>query len=157
MTIDSFDLNQGPPALSQDVWEPAKSVSWADIDVIVPYPAVDCGPMTWTLVDQLDNPIDLAIFTPDVPVNPKSVSVYTEDSVKVGSYPLRVKVVYDDHPENPGAQKDFSVEITDSCETAYTITAPPAPLDVSYTVARPTLSVPPFDDFVVDPVYCPLT
>lgn len=121
----------------------------------MPYPGVDCGPMTWTLVDQLDNPIDLTIFTPDVPSNTKSVAVYTEDSAKAASYPLRVKVVYVDHSENPGASKNFTVEITDFCETAYTITVPAAPLGVSYTVARPKLFVPPFDDFIFDPLYCP--
>ena len=60
------------------------------------------------------------------------------------------------YPENPGAFKDFKIEVIDSCETAYTITPSAPPATVSYTVARPALITPAMSPFTVVPNYCPI-
>ena len=75
MEIDVAGLIFTSPALVQDVWEPAKDLLWNDIDVTVPYPGVDCGPIVWELVTQTDTAIDAAVFTPNTLIDPRSVSV----------------------------------------------------------------------------------
>ena len=102
-------------------------------------------------------PLDTTVFTLDVPTNPRSVAVQTDDPTKADTYYLRVTVSLEDHPLNAGASKDFTIRIDDLCEDSYVIT-PTAPTDnVEYLVARTAITTLPFDPFVVDPPYCPFT
>lgn len=63
-----------------------------------------------------------------------------------------------DWPYNPGAFKDFSVQINDICEELpYSITPSAAPADLTYLAARPAHSTTAMAPFTVVPSYCPIT
>ena len=68
---------------------------------------------------------------------------------------MRIKVTLVDHPENPGAQKDFTIVITDTCETP-TVTASSLSNEV-YVIGTGAASTPAFAAFTFTPVYCPIT
>ena len=58
---------------------------------------------------------------------------------------------------NPGATKDFTIQVKDICETAPYAITPSTPLaNVSYLVARPDYITPAVDAFVSAPSYCPI-
>ena len=126
--------------------------------MVAEYPAINCGPYEFELVTQSETVPDVAVFTPDSAIDPRLVDVQTDDSTKTGLYLLRIKVKYALYPINPGATKDFTIQIDDICETApFDITPSPPPADETYTVARPAISTVAIAPFVVVPSYCPIT
>lgn len=76
----------------------------------------------------------------------------------MGSYPLRIKAKFTDWPEQPGAFKDFTVDITNICEVApYDITPSAPPADVVYMAGRAAFDTTAMAPFTVVPDYCPIT
>ena len=58
---------------------------------------------------------------------------------------------------NPGATKDFTIDVIDICETPPYAITPSTPLaNVSYLVARPDYITSAVDPFVSVPNYCPI-
>ena len=107
---------------------------------------------------QSDTEPDDTVFTPDSGFDPRLLEVFTEDSLKVGTHPLRIKVKLTDWPGNPGATKDFTVEITDICEVGpYDVTPSAPPSDVVYTVGQSALDTAAIAPFTYVPNYCPIT
>lgn len=85
------------------------------------------------------------------------LSVYTEDAAKVFLYPLKIKMTLTDFPDNPGATKDFTVDVIadDTCFAEnISITPSTEILDISYVVARPSVTTNTFSDFTVSPIWC---
>ena len=77
--------------------------------------------MTETAVNV--DPATSTVFTLDNISDPRSISAFTTDPTKALTYTFRVKVFYTDYPDNPGAFKDFTIQVTDTCEDSPTITA----------------------------------
>ena len=101
---------------------------------------------------------DVDVFTPDSGLDPRQLDVYTEDSLKVRAYSLRIKVKLTDWPENPGATKDFTVEIADICEVGPYDVTPSVPLvDVVYMAGRAAFNTAAMVPFTYVPNYCPIT
>ena len=144
--------------MTQNVWQPLSTLAWADTDVVAEYPAIDCGPYVFELVTQTENAPDALVFTPESAIDPRLVDVQTNDSAKAGLYPLRIKLKFSLYPLNPGAVKDFTIQVNDICETApFDITPSLPPADQTYTVARPAVSTLAMAPFVMVPSYCPIT
>ena len=55
------------------------------------------------------SPIDTTVFRLDDASDPRELFAFTTDPSKVNFYQFTIKVTLFDHPENPGASKDFSV------------------------------------------------
>ena len=62
------------------------------------------------------------MFALDNAADPREIRAFTLDSANAATYSFRVKVFYIDYFQNPGATKDFTIDITDTCETNPTIT-----------------------------------
>lgn len=78
---------------------------------------------------------DPTIFTLDNPLDARQLTVYTEDSTKVGVHNLRIKARFSNYPTNIGASKDFTIEIDDICEALpFNISPTAAPADITYTL-----------------------
>lgn len=75
------------------------------------------------------SPIDTTVFRLDDASDPRELFVFTIDPIKATTYQFTIKVTLFDHPENPGASKDFSVLIENRCETSNDIIAAAAPTD----------------------------
>ena len=119
--------------------------------------SMDCGPFVWRVVNQVEtDPLD-SIFTDQVTAAPYSLAVFTTDSSKVRTYPLRIKVWLLNWPSAPVSSKDFTVVVQDACETSFSVVPSAPPADLEYVVARPAKVSPPFTDFEVTPAYCPFT
>lgn len=122
------------------------------------YPTIDCGPIEFELVTQSETVPDSAVIMLDSASDPRLIDVQTDDSAKAGTYPLRIKVKLTDWPSNPGAIKDFSIQVDDKCETIpFDITPSAPPADFDYTVGRPAIETDPIDPFTWVPDYCPMT
>ena len=93
------------------------------------------------------SPIDTTVFRFDDAVDPRELFVFTTDPKKANTYQFTIKVSLFDHPENPGATKDFSLLITNLCETSTDIIAAIPPADQTYIVARIALNTDPHNDF----------
>ena len=158
LEIDPSNAKFSSPALIQNIWQPVDSLLWDENDVVAEYPLYDCGPLVFELVTQFDTAPDAAVFTLDAAFDPRQLIVFTEDSAEAGTYPLRIKVTFFDWPYNPGAVKDFTVQVSDICEEVpYSITPSAATADVTNLVARPAHVTPAMDQFTVVPDYCPIT
>ena len=50
------------------------------------------------------------------PNNPISLQVFVFDASKIKLWNLRISVTYLDYPTNPGAFKDFSIDVKPGCQ-----------------------------------------
>lgn len=156
--IDFSDTVFGFPALIQNVWQPASTLTWDSTKVEITVAGIDCGLATFTITNADDTPIDAEIFTENLSLSGGSntLTVQTNDSNKVGSYLLKVTATLIDYPTNVRS-RDFEILIEDICEAPNSVT-PTSLVNQVYIIARPAqLSVPAYDPFVYDPSYCPFS
>jgi len=155
-TISIASSSFSSPFISYNIQNSASTVAWTSSAVTATQTEANCGGFSWQITNQDEtSPLDTSIFTFDS--SQPSLRVWTSDSVKAGTYNLRVKV----HRSNIAtvkAQKDFTVILIDVCNTASTITVtPPAPPnDEVYNIGDPKLSLS-FGAFSVSPSYCSTT
>ena len=84
--------------------ETQKELVWDDIaDVTPDYPNFDCGAYQWALEMQDGSPIDDTVFTYNSLDNPRKLTVYTEDELKIGTYNFIIKLSLPDYPDYPGS------------------------------------------------------
>ena len=92
----------GSPALVYTIKDKATDFLWTDKAVISDNGLTNCGAYGWeiTQIDKVTlTPIawDSTIFIPNIPA--KSINVFSNDFLQAGTYPMRVKVWFDE-PEN---------------------------------------------------------
>lgn len=63
ITIDSLNAVFVSSALTQDVWEPSKDLTWSDGDVSISDLTVDCGAVGFSLENQDATALDATVFT----------------------------------------------------------------------------------------------
>ena len=83
------------------------------------------------------------------------MSTYTDDQAKVTTYNLRVKGWFTSYASNV-ASKDFTIIITDECNTNLSLVAPSL-ADQVYIIFDDMMQLPAFADFLVSPTYCTIT
>ena len=153
-TISIASASFASPFIQYNIKAPSVTESWSGSAVIAQQTETTCGAFTWQVVNQDEaSPLDTSIFTFNSTA--PSLSVQTSLGGSAKTYNLRVKV----HRTNFAsvtAQKDFTVVLVDSCNSAsfVTVTPPTAPEKQVYSIGSPLKEVA-FGAFISSPNYCP--
>jgi len=138
--------------------DPQIDQSWNINSIVSKATAVDCGPLAVDFFndDATESSLDTSIFA-DIRVNTgdfKFINLYTEDTSKKGTYPIKFRAYYTEYISNvvtlPNA---FVTTIIDPCDKPTSVQSPSALTNQEYTITQnPVFYTVPV--YTADPSWC---